>query len=57
MSAAVKSGRRHRCRCHHELQLFGGGRHRRFYELDDIAWKHPMMTGACPHCGRRLPGK
>jgi hypothetical protein len=44
-----------RCRCDHLFQVFGGGRHRRFYELDDPRWERPVMTRLCPSCQRRLP--
>jgi hypothetical protein len=56
MSSAAQPVRRHRCSCDHELQLFGGGRHRRYYELDDVDWKQPLMIKTCPKCARRLPG-
>ena len=48
-------GQRYRCECRHEFQVFGLGRQRRFYELDDLGWTRPVMTHACPHCGRALP--
>jgi hypothetical protein len=37
------------------FQVFGQGRHRRFYELDDLHWKRPVMARAWPSCQRRLP--
>jgi hypothetical protein len=39
------------------FQAFGLGRHRRYYELADVGWEHPVMERACPSCQRRLPGK
>jgi hypothetical protein len=51
----TRSARRHRCDCDHVFQVFGLGRHRRFYELDDLGWTRPVMTNACPHCRRQLP--
>jgi len=56
----VTTGRpaeRYRCLCHHVFQVFGLGRHRRYYELADRAWKHPLTGRVCPSCQRRLPGK
>ena len=52
---AARRGQHYRCPCQHEFQVFGGGRHRRFYELDDARWVDPVMTRACPSCQRRLP--
>jgi CarD family transcriptional regulator len=46
---------RYRCECQQVFQFFGGGRHRRFYELDDVGCERPVMTGICPSCERRLP--
>jgi hypothetical protein len=56
MNATVaRPARRYRCRCEHVFQVFGGGRHRRFYELDDPRWERPVMTRLCSCCERRLP--
>jgi hypothetical protein len=45
-----------RCSCGHALRVFGGGRHRVYFEpgarLDD-----PVLSRLCPGCGRALPGK
>jgi hypothetical protein len=54
-ATAARSAQRYRCPCHHEFQVFGGGRHRRFYELDDLHWSRPVIARACPECRRRLP--
>jgi hypothetical protein len=35
-ATATECGQRYRCQCRHVFQVFGGGRHRRFYELDDL---------------------
>lgn len=48
---------RYRCRCHHPFQVFGGGRHRRYYEIADLGCEHPVMARVCPSCARVLPGK
>jgi hypothetical protein len=54
-TAAPRPARRYRCQCQRVFQFFGGGRHRRFYELDDLRWLDPLMTRRCPSCQRRLP--
>jgi hypothetical protein len=54
-AAAPRPARRYRCPCQHVFQFFGGGRHRRFYELDDLRWLDPLMTRRCSSCQRRLP--
>ncbi len=43
--------------CDHALRVFGGGRHRVYFELGDERLDEPVMTGACPACGQGLPGK
>ena len=48
---------RYRCDCQHVFQVFGLGHHRRYYELADSGWKHPVTTRICPFCQRQLPGK
>jgi hypothetical protein len=45
----------YRCECRHRFQVFGSGRHRRFYELDDAQWKRPLVARTCPDCRRGLP--
>jgi hypothetical protein len=55
--AATPPAQRFRCSCPHLLQVHGGGRHRRSYQLDDSAWRHPVMTRAYPSCRRPLPAR
>ena len=47
----------YRCECGHVLRVFGGGRHRRYFEVTDARLDEPVMDRACPQCGRGLPGK
>lgn len=47
----------YRCECGHTLRVFGGGRHRVYFEPGSTALDDPVMTRACPGCGRGLPGK
>ena len=54
-ATATRSAQRYRCGCQCVYQVFGGGRHRRFYELADFRWEQPLMTGLCPSCQRQLP--
>jgi hypothetical protein len=44
------------CECGHVLRVFGGGRHRTYYEPGNAHLDDPVMNGACPACGRGLPG-
>jgi hypothetical protein len=53
----ARPAERYRCLCQHEFQVFGLRRHRRYYELADRDWKHPVMGRVCPACQSRLPGK
>lgn len=48
---------RYACSCQHALDVYGNGRHRRFYELGDRGHEHPVMNRVCPSCQRPLPGK
>ena len=48
---------RSRCPRHRAFLVVGDGRHRRFYELDDVGWEHPLMALVSSSCQRRLPGK
>lgn len=45
------------CECGRALRVFGGGRHRLYFECDDPRFDTPVMDGACPQCGLGLPGK
>ena len=49
---------RYRCvECGHLLRVFGGGRHRVYFEPSNTALDDPIMNGVCPQCGHSLPGK
>jgi hypothetical protein len=54
-ATAARPAQRYRCQCDHLFQVFGQGRHRRFYELADLGWRRPVMARLCPSCQRRLP--
>jgi hypothetical protein len=45
------------CECGHVLRVFGGGRHRVYFEPGNERLDDPVMNGVCPDCGRGLPGK
>jgi len=45
------------CACGHQLRVFGGGRHRIYFDLANLSLDEPVMNGVCPNCGRGLPGK
>jgi hypothetical protein len=47
----------YRCECGHVLRVFGGGRHRVFFEPTNASLHDPVMNGSCSGCGRGLPGK
>jgi hypothetical protein len=47
----------HRCDGGHVLRFSGGGRHRVYFEPDDVRFDDPVMNGDCPQGGRALPGK
>ncbi|MGI8714502.1 MAG: hypothetical protein ACR2NR_15270 [Solirubrobacteraceae bacterium] len=56
--AAAVDRRQYTCpECGHVLHVFGRGRHRVCFEVDDERWTDPIMEGACPQCGHNLPGK
>lgn len=44
----------YRCECGHVLRVFGGGRHRVYFELGNARLDDPVMTRACPACGHGL---
>ncbi len=50
-------GPTYRCGCGHVLRIFGGGRHRVYFELSDSRSEAPVMNRVCPACGYGLPGK
>jgi predicted RNA-binding Zn-ribbon protein involved in translation (DUF1610 family) len=41
--------------CGHELRVFGGGRHRIYFPVENLRLDDPIMTHCCPDCGRSLP--
>jgi hypothetical protein len=47
----------YRCTCGHALRVFGGGRHRIYFEPANTKLDDPVMNRACPQCGNALPGK
>ena len=47
----------YRCECGHVLRVFGGGRHRVYFEPGNESMGDPVMNGLCSQCGRGLPGK
>ena len=47
----------YRCKCGHVLRVFGGGRHRVYFEPANARLDDPVMNGTCPCCARGLPGK
>jgi hypothetical protein len=57
MATATPHRAVYQCDCGHGLRVFGGGRHRVYFELDTARLENPVMNGVCPACGRALPGK
>ena len=43
--------------CGHVLRVSGLGRHRVYFELDDVLSSDPVMNRVCPVCGDGLAGK
>jgi len=57
VSASVDQRAEYRCDCGHVLRVFGGGRHRVYFEPANTRLDDPVMNGVCPACGRGLAGK
>jgi hypothetical protein len=57
ISGSVDRRGEYRCKCGHVLRVFGGGRHRVYFESTDRRLIDPVMNGTCPSCGHGLPGK
>jgi hypothetical protein len=47
----------YRCACGHVLRVFGGGRHRVYFELSDARSEDPVMNRVWPACSHGLPRK
>jgi hypothetical protein len=47
----------YRCECGHVLRVSGGGRHRVYFQPDNVRLDDPVMNRLCPDCGKGLPGK
>ena len=56
-SGHLDRGTGYRCECGHTLWVFGGGRHRVYFEPENIRLDEPVMNRVCPACGRGLAGK
>ena len=50
-------GTAYRCACGHALRVFGGGRHRVYFEPENMRLDQPVMNRVCPECERGLPAK
>ena len=57
ISGIVAPRGEYRCECGHVLRVFGGGRHRLYFEPANARLDDPVMIGSCSSCGRGLPGK
>ena len=57
ISGGSDQGPEYRCECGHVLRVYGGGRHRVYFEPDNTRLDDPIMNRACPACGSGLPGK
>ncbi len=47
----------YRCKCGHVLRVFGGGRHRVYFEPGNTRLDDPLMDRLCPRCETALPGR
>jgi hypothetical protein len=47
----------YRCECGHALRVFGGGRHRVYFEPGRTRFDDAVLNRVCPACGQTLPGK
>jgi hypothetical protein len=59
-SLAAEITGRHReyhCECGLVLGVFGGGRHRVYFNAGNTRLDDPIMGRVCPGCGLELPGK
>jgi hypothetical protein len=54
---ATPRARRYRCPYEHLLELHGDGRHRRYDQLDELAWRHPVDDEGLSLLRRPLPGE
>ncbi len=57
LTAVLGGTGEYRCDCGHVLRVFGGGRHRVYFELGNARLDDPVMNRVCPQCHRGLPGK
>ena len=57
ISATVDRRGEYRCECGNVLRVFGGGRHRVYFDAGNTQLDDPVMNRDCPACGRGLPGK
>ncbi len=47
----------YRCECGHVLRVFGGGRHRVYFQPGNAQLDDSVMNRVCPQCETGLPGK
>ena len=57
VSPSVDRRGEYRCECGHVLRVFGGGRHRVYFEPANAPMNDPIMNGRCSSCRRGLLGK
>ncbi len=55
VAAAPNRRSEYRCECGHVLRVFGGGRHRVYFEPANTRLDDPVMNRVCAQCGRGLP--